>query len=354
MQSSRSPSPISVTSTDSYHMPRVLCDTNGVQLDLADLYCEQRQLTICSVPPCSHFVAQCLPPPPSTCPPNRLTRPRSNYPHAILTCHLQSHSHLAQSKPPFSHNPTSAPPYSEALQMAFYRPSLTEKPAPASPTNTMKTDPTAWSNASFTTKTCSTSPQLAIQSTMARSRTSTSQWATGSTRRPSGFGSTTTELCQGTMPHRGLTSSPISSIYMRHPTTALTPPLKPSQAGSDICSPAPVEISRSCSKLWLTRTIGDWPVTSRSTASSTKTSPLSRSKSSSTNATSTPSGCGSRHVSLDSCSHVPLSGWPPCKTSRGKWGRYVQAGREAAACHAVSMFTPHHWKMSRNVQGHPM
>jgi hypothetical protein len=52
MQSfSRSPNPISVDSESSYHTPRVLCNTNRVHLNLADLYHEQQQLTICSTPP---------------------------------------------------------------------------------------------------------------------------------------------------------------------------------------------------------------------------------------------------------------------------------------------------------------
>jgi hypothetical protein len=52
MQSqSRSLSPISIDSKSSYHTARVLCDTNGVHLNLADLYCEQQQLAICSAPP---------------------------------------------------------------------------------------------------------------------------------------------------------------------------------------------------------------------------------------------------------------------------------------------------------------
>jgi hypothetical protein len=55
MQSSRSPSPISVTSTSSYHATHVLCDTNGTDLDLSDLYREQQQLTICSAPSCTQF-----------------------------------------------------------------------------------------------------------------------------------------------------------------------------------------------------------------------------------------------------------------------------------------------------------
>ena len=34
----------------------MLCDTNGEPLNLADLYRQQRQLAICSAPPCTQFV----------------------------------------------------------------------------------------------------------------------------------------------------------------------------------------------------------------------------------------------------------------------------------------------------------
>jgi len=40
----------------SYHAAHILCDTNSTQINLADLYCKQRQLTICSAPPRSRFV----------------------------------------------------------------------------------------------------------------------------------------------------------------------------------------------------------------------------------------------------------------------------------------------------------
>jgi hypothetical protein len=56
MQPSRSPSPISVSSSDSRYPDLVLCDVHGTPIDLADRYRQQRQLAICSAPPCTHFV----------------------------------------------------------------------------------------------------------------------------------------------------------------------------------------------------------------------------------------------------------------------------------------------------------
>jgi hypothetical protein len=58
MQSStsQSPSPTSTRSTGSYHTARILCNTNGVRINLADLYCEQQQLAIHSTPPRTRFI----------------------------------------------------------------------------------------------------------------------------------------------------------------------------------------------------------------------------------------------------------------------------------------------------------
>jgi hypothetical protein len=56
MQFSRSPSPISVSSSDSQCPDLVLCDVHGTPIDLADRYRQQRQLTIRSAPPCTNFV----------------------------------------------------------------------------------------------------------------------------------------------------------------------------------------------------------------------------------------------------------------------------------------------------------
>jgi hypothetical protein len=47
---SRSPSPMSMGSTGSYYVARALCDANGAHINLADLYRQQQQLTICSAP----------------------------------------------------------------------------------------------------------------------------------------------------------------------------------------------------------------------------------------------------------------------------------------------------------------
>src|SRR5580693_9489931 len=56
MQSSRSTSPISISSSDSRNPELVLCDVHGTPLDLADKYRQQRQLTIRSAPPRTPFV----------------------------------------------------------------------------------------------------------------------------------------------------------------------------------------------------------------------------------------------------------------------------------------------------------
>jgi hypothetical protein len=56
MQSSRSPSPISVGSSSSYHPDVIICDVHGEPIDLADIYHQQCQLTIRSAPPCSRFI----------------------------------------------------------------------------------------------------------------------------------------------------------------------------------------------------------------------------------------------------------------------------------------------------------
>jgi hypothetical protein len=56
MQSPRSTSPISVSSSDSHNPELVLCDVHGEPLDLADVYRRQRQLAIRSAPPRTPFV----------------------------------------------------------------------------------------------------------------------------------------------------------------------------------------------------------------------------------------------------------------------------------------------------------
>jgi hypothetical protein len=156
--------------------------------------------------------------------------------------------------------------------MASYKPSPIRKPAPAYPTSGMKTDSAALSSVSSTTRTLSTRPQLVTPSIMAKSQTSTSQWATGSIKRPSGFDLTTMGPSQVTTVLRGPTSSPTSSTYTWHPTTVLTLPLRHSHPGSDTCLPAPVGTSISYSKPWLTLMIGAWPARSHAITNSTTTS----------------------------------------------------------------------------------
>jgi hypothetical protein len=56
MQSSRSPSPVSVSSADSYNPDLVICDVHGAPVNLAERYRRQRQLAIRSAPPRSSFV----------------------------------------------------------------------------------------------------------------------------------------------------------------------------------------------------------------------------------------------------------------------------------------------------------
>jgi hypothetical protein len=193
---------------------------------------------------------KCLPPPPSTHPTNCLARSCSSYPHIIMIHQPRSRSPPAQSRPPSSHNLISTPPYSEASPMAFCKPSPIERPAPAYPTSNMKTDSTTLNSESSTTRTPSMSPQLAICSTTAKSPTSTSQWVMGFIKRPSGFASMTTGWCQAITAPRGPMSSPTSSIFTPRPTIVSTPPLRRSQPGSGICSPAPEGTFRFYNKRW--------------------------------------------------------------------------------------------------------
>jgi hypothetical protein len=60
MQSSpsHSPSPMSIGSMGLYYAAKVLCDTNRNHINLADLYHQQRQLTIHSTPPRTHPTTQ--------------------------------------------------------------------------------------------------------------------------------------------------------------------------------------------------------------------------------------------------------------------------------------------------------
>jgi hypothetical protein len=155
------------------------------------------------------------------------------------------------------------------------------------------------------------------------------------------------------MQHRAQMSSPILSTCTHHLTSVLTPLLKLYQTGSGTCSLDPAATSKSCSKLWLTRTTGAWPKKSYTIESSMTTSRLSPSRLSNINVTSMLPEHGSHHVSPASCSPVPPSGLLLCKTYLGRWERYVWGGKGAAACHTASMFVPRRWRMNRDVCGRP-
>jgi hypothetical protein len=217
----------------------------------------------------------------------------------------------------------------------------------------MKTASAPLSSASFTMRTLSTNPRQAIPSIMAKSQTSTSQWATGSIKRPSGFASTTMGPSQATTCLRGPTNSPTSLTCMRCPTTVSTPLSRHSCLGSGTCSLVPVGTSSSCSKLWLTWMTRVWPTRSCATVNLTTMSQPSPSRSSNINTTLTLSEHGLHHVSPTLCSPMPPNGSPRYKTCLGRLGQYVRDERGVVICHAASMFAPHHWRMSRDVHGCP-
>jgi hypothetical protein len=175
----------------------------------------------------------------------------------------------------------------------------------------------------------------------------------GSIKRPSGFDSTMTEPSQVTTVLRGPTSSPTSSIYTQHPTTASTPPSKHSQLSSRTCSLVPAGTSKSYSRLWLTRMTGAWPARSRIIVSSMTKSWPSPSRSNNTSEILTPSEHGSRHVSPTLCLLTPLNASPHYRTCLGSMGQYILDGREVVARCMASMFALHCWRMSRDVCGRP-
>jgi hypothetical protein len=238
--------------------------------------------------------------------------------------------------------------------MASYKPSPTERPAPVSPTNGMRTNSVTSNSVSSTMRIPSMSPRLATHSIMAKSQTSTSQWATGSTKRPNGSDSMMTGPSQAITVLRGPTSSLTSLTYMWHLTTASTPLLKHSHLGSDTCSLVLAGTSKSCNRLWLTLMTGAWPARLPAIASSTMTSQPLPSKLNNTNATLMPSKHSLRHVSPALCSPTPSSRLPCYKTCLGSLEWYVRGGRGAVAHHVASMFTLRHWKMSRDVYGCPL
>jgi hypothetical protein len=296
---------------------------------------------------------QCPPPPHSTPQTNCLVRPHSSYPCATMIHPLQSPSHPTPSKQPFKCNPTSKLRYSGTSPTGYYRLSPTERPLPPLQRSGMKIGSTTWNNVSYTTKIPSTTHLPAMYSTMAKLQTSTSQSATGYTRRKSGSDSTTMALSQVTTQHRALTSNHTSSIYTLRQTSASIPPSRHCQVGLGTCSRDQGETSRFYSKPWLTQTIGAWPVRLHNTVNSTTTSRLSPSRLNNISATSTPLERSLEVVSHTSCSPAPPSRLPRYKTYLGRLERYIRGGRGVTACHAASMFIQRPWRTSRDVHGHP-
>jgi Chromo (CHRromatin Organisation MOdifier) domain len=296
---------------------------------------------------------QCLLPPHSTPQTNHLMKLHSSHPHTITTRQLQSLSHPAPSRRPSNRSPTLPPHYSEVSPMGSYKPSLTERLPPPLRRSGTRIDSTTLNNVSSTMRTLSMSLPPATHSTTAKSPTSTSQSATGSIRRQSGFDSMRTAPSQVIMRRRDPMSSPTLSTYTHRPTSALIPPSKHCRTGSGICSPDWEVTSKSYSRLWLTQTTGAWPERLHATTNSMTTSRPSPSKLSSINVTLTPLKHSSHHVSHSSCSPVPPSRLPRYKTYLGRLEQYVWGGRGAVACHAASMFAPHRWRMNRDVRGHP-
>jgi hypothetical protein len=226
--------------------------------------------------------------------------------------------------------------------MASSKPSLIARPAPAYQISGTKTTSITSNNTSSTTRGHSTSHRWATPSTMAKSPTSTSQWAMGFIKRPSGFISMMMEWCWGITAPRGPTNNPASSIYMPCLTLASTPPSRHFQPGSDICSLAPAGTSRSCSKQWPTPTTGAWPKKSHAITNLTTISQRSPSRLSSISVTSTLYEHGLAHVSPASCSPTPLNGSPHCKMCQGSWEQYILGGRGVVAHRAACMYIPRH------------
>jgi hypothetical protein len=261
---------------------------------------------------------QCLPSHHSTPQMNCLVRLHSSYPHTTAIHQLRLPSHLAPSKQPSKHNPTSRPHYSETSPMGYYKPSPTERPPPLLQQSGTRIESITLNNASYITKTPSTPLPRATPSTTGRSQTSTSRSAMGFIKRPNGFDSTKMALSQATTQCKDPTNNRISSTYMHRQTSASTPFSKRYQTGSGTCSQDREATFRSYSRLWLTRTIGAWPERSRDTTSSTTTLQPSPSRSNNTNVTSTLPKHGLDLVSHVSCSPVPLNRLPCCKTYLGR------------------------------------
>jgi hypothetical protein len=185
--------------------------------------------------------------------------------------------------------------------MVSSKPSLIERPTPPCPRNDTKTTSTPWSSESSTTRPHSTNCLQVTFSTMRRCTTSTSLSAVGYIKRRSGSASTTMVLSQATSAPRALMSNHTSSTSTSPPTTASIHLSQHYPHGSATCSPGQEATSTSFKTWWPRLTIGAWRGRLHATGRLTMTSPISWSRSRSTNGTSKQHKLTLHHVSPTLC-----------------------------------------------------
>jgi hypothetical protein len=202
--------------------------------------------------------------------------------------------------------------------MGCYRPLPTVRLTPPYPQSGTKITSAPWNSESFTMRILSTSHPRATLSTMGKYLASTSPLVVDYTKRRSGSISMTMALSQAISAPKAPMSSLILSTSTSPLTTALTHPLQHYLCGSAICSPGQEATSTSSKIRWPRLTIGAWQERSHVTSRLMMTSPTSRSRSRSTNGTSTQHELILRHVSLASCLPVPQSMLKCFITCRGR------------------------------------
>jgi RNase H-like domain found in reverse transcriptase/Reverse transcriptase (RNA-dependent DNA polymerase)/Integrase zinc binding domain/Chromo (CHRromatin Organisation MOdifier) domain len=277
----------------------------------------------------------CLPSDPTTHQTSRQTR----HPFNSLLESTRPHpcpSHRGPYAPPSRPTSTLTTPCYERSPTVFSRPSPTARRAPVSPPSDMKTGFTTSSRRYYTTRRPSTTPPRGTSSITGRSPTSTSRLATGYTKRPSGYGSTTTAPCRATTRGRARINALSSSTSTPPLTSASTPLLNRFPRGSVTCLPARELTSRSSSRRWPTRMIGALPEKSPATAPSTTISRPWPSKSKNTSAIWTLHAHAWDHVSPDLCWPAPRKESQPWRTCRGRLEPYVRGGRRPPACPEAS------------------
>jgi hypothetical protein len=350
MQSSHSPSPISVSSSDSRHPALVLCDVHGEPLDLADLYCQQRQLAICSAPPRS----QSIDPMSSTTSFNASNE---------LPCEapLQLPPHHHNSPAPIALSPCT-------VQTTLQTQSDIDAPLLRSIANGL------------------------LQTIVNQEATTAvaSKWYEDRVchleQRVLHYEDTFNHLPEGYMLNNGKITNfhiPVGDgLYQEAKWICLNddgtvsgyhegqgpnqgPHIIDLYASHDLGVDSPLEALPSWFRYLLTGPGGEFQILqqavadtdnwglARKIASLTTTSRQSPSRSNNISMILTLLGHISRPVSPASCSPAHPSELLHCKAYLGRLGRYIQGGRGIATCCIVSTFAPHHWKMSRDVRGHP-